>query len=245
MFSKSHIIDEIRRTTGANNNRPLGQRQFERETGIKRSDWRGKFWARWGDALTDAGFPPNVPPARINEDTILKSLMNLTLKLGRFPTRDEIKLEKNINADFPSITIITKRIGLKKTQLEKLLEFSIKSNCSKAEKIFAIELSQLPTKISDSQANINNETSQIHGFVYMLKSGKHYKIGRTKSIGRREYELSIQLPEKPKEIHYIKTDDTIGIENYWHERFKNRRKNGEWFELSKEDVAAFKRRKFM
>jgi hypothetical protein len=83
------------------------------------------------------------------------------------------------------------------------------------------------------------------GFVYLLKSGRHFKVGRTNSAGRRERELSIQLPERAEQVHVIETDNPVGIERYWHQRFAARRKNGEWFELAPADVKALKRRKFM
>jgi Meiotically up-regulated gene 113 len=85
------------------------------------------------------------------------------------------------------------------------------------------------------------------GFVYLLKSGRFYKIGRSNAAGRRERELDIQLPEKATNLHVIRTDDPVGIEAYWHRRFASRRvrPDAEWFSLSADEIAAFRRRKFM
>ena len=77
------------------------------------------------------------------------------------------------------------------------------------------------------------------------KDGENYKIGQSKYPGRREYDLVIKLPEEPKLLHKIITDDPSGIEAYWHKRFQNRRKGGEWFDLIADDIKAFKQRKFM
>ena len=49
-----------------------------------------------------------------------------------------------------------------------------------------------------------------HGFVYLLKSGRHYKIGHTLDVGRRRYDLAIRLPEPVTEEHVIRTDDPRG-----------------------------------
>ncbi len=83
------------------------------------------------------------------------------------------------------------------------------------------------------------------GYVYLLKSGKYYKIGKTNNPDRRQYEISLQLAEKLHHIHSIETDDPSGIEAYWHNRFREKRLEGEWFALTASDIKIFRRRKFM
>jgi len=57
-MTKLYIIREIKRTTQANGGTPLPKLKFESETGIKRYDWFGVYWARWSDALREAGSMP-------------------------------------------------------------------------------------------------------------------------------------------------------------------------------------------
>jgi hypothetical protein len=101
-----------------------------------------------------------------------------------------------------------------------------------------------PTQQTSEDTDVANDESAF-GYVYLIKSGKHHKIGHSNSAGRREYELAIQLPERATTVHTISTDDPLGIEAYWHRRFESKRLNGEWFNLNAADIRAFKRRKFM
>ena len=69
-MNKLHILDEIRRAAAANGGVPLGRRRFRNETGIKESDWYGKFWRSWGEAVREAGYQPNKVQTAFAEDLV-------------------------------------------------------------------------------------------------------------------------------------------------------------------------------
>ena len=95
--------------------------------------------------------------------------------------------------------------------------------------------------VPNAEPEDDGKVSDLVGEVYLFKSGRYYKIGKTKDTVRRGSEIRIQLPERVNLIHSIKTDDPSGIESYWHNRFESKRMNGEWFDLNPSDVKAFKR----
>jgi hypothetical protein len=76
--TRDYILAEIRRTTAENRGVPLGKQRFSALTGVKRHDWFGKYWAKWSDALREAGFTPNIRSAAVPEADLLGHLTLLT-----------------------------------------------------------------------------------------------------------------------------------------------------------------------
>lgn len=243
-MDKQSIIDEIKRTARENGGVPLGRGRFANETGIRISEWSGRFWARWGDALRDAGFEPNAPQGAHQTDELINCLVTLARQLGHFPVDAELRLKASQDKSFPSHTIWRSHFGRKNDFITHMLDYcSTRPSLADVAEMCAAAIPAKPT--AGGRQNHASEKAEEFGFVYLIRSGKHYKIGRSNSAGRRQYELAIQLPDKAQKGHEIRTDDPVGIEAYWHSRFAAKRKNGEWFELAAADIAAFRRRKFM
>ncbi len=95
-------------------------------------------------------------------------------------------------------------------------------------------------RVSAKEQNKISNGKKTIGYVYLLRSGRHYKIGKANQLDKRIYQLKQALPEEPVLIHSIETSDPFGIEQYWHRRFKKFRKGGEFFELTDEAVEEFK-----
>lgn len=240
-LSKDQIVEEIKRSAAANGGIPPGWRKFRTDTGIGERDWLGKHWARWSEALRDAGFESNQFNEPYTEDELLERYAQMTLEFGRLPTDRDIRLAVSRGAQLPNGKTLAGKFGGKTRLVEKLEEYC--QSRPQYSQIVAFCKAYVPRDRTNGDAP-TGEDGQI-GFVYLMKSAKYYKIGKAMLTERRHRELAIQLPERLIFVHEIKTDDPFGIETYWHNRFANKRRNGEWFELTAADVAAFKRRKFM
>ena len=235
------ILSEIRRTAEANGGVPLGKLRFESETGIKESDWSGRYWARWGDALREAGFEPNVMQGPYDELDLLQEVVGVVADLGKWPTTAELKLYARQHPGFPSHNTI-RRLGSRADQARLVIDRQ--SDLALSDDVLAI-CQHVVEQVKKEPPAERPAHSGPNGFVYLLKSGRYFKIGHSNDPGRRAYEVRLQMPEKVTFIHEIETDDPRGIEAYWHRRFAERRQNGEWFVLDRSDIAAFRSRKSM
>jgi hypothetical protein len=180
------------------------------------------------------------------KEELLKSYANLAVELGRLPLEADLRMRAKHDSEFPSHTSFAARLGSKLERVELLLKYC-RANPEFAAITPLCEEYKSKTKQpkSNDSSDVSSKPEAEIGYVYLIKSGRFYRISHTTATGQREYELVIQLSEKLSTVHTICSDDPLGIEAYWHNRFNDKRKNGEWFELDAADVAAFKRRNFM
>ena len=238
MPTREGIVAQIRELAAQNGGKPLGRARFESETGVRESDWLGRFWTSWGEAIREAGFEPNEMQGKVlSDEELLAHWAALARRLGHPPTAPELRLHRRANSDFPSWNTFSNRLGSKNQIIARLLG----SDDEELREVLGTGSLEAPLGADDDPLNY----PRIEGYVYLMRSGRYHKIGRANHVGRRHYEVGLQLPEGLTVVHVIATDDPVGIERYWHARFGDRRANGEWFKLDRADVAAFRRRKYM
>jgi hypothetical protein len=230
------ILAEIRRIATGNGGKPPGAQLFRSATGIIESKWRGIYWARWGDALGEAGYSANEWQGRLDTAQLLRRVAEITRERGAIPTYSELELMRRSDPSVPNPKTLRQHFSGRAGLIETL-----RSYCDGNEGFDAVRLA-LPKP--EEEALRREGGNPDEGWVYLLKSGHYYKVGRSDQLEARVKKISIALPEATALIHAIRTDDPPGIEAYWHRRFAGRRANGEWFKLTACDIAAFSRRKF-
>lgn len=240
-MDREAILNEIRRAAAENGGVVPGQEQFERLTGISMGKWRGKFWLRWSEAVSEAGLTPGRMKEAHSHDVVFACLAQLTRKYGHFPKYAEVRIERERDKSFPHHSVFN-RLGNQAERIAQLRAFA----GERAEYADILDLLPKAEAVGPEESASPSDGEAVgDGYVYMLKLGKHYKIGKTFAVPRRHRQIALELPEKPDAVHSIRTDDPEGIEAYWHKRFAHKQTNGEWFSLDPQDVKVFKRRKFM
>ncbi|WP_395943916.1 GIY-YIG nuclease family protein [Brevundimonas sp.] len=234
---RDEIIREIRRLSAGAGQAP-GQKAFTRDTGIQEHQWRGKYWARWSDALLEAGFAPNEKTGALDSDAVLMTVIRACRHYGRVPTRDEMDLLRQTDPAVPSSNAIARHLGGRVDMIETI------RRRVEGDDGFRDVAALLPAPSMKRAEKVVSPSRATEGSVYLIRSGDFYKIGRSDDLERRVKEIRTALPDKATLVHTIRTDDPPGIEAYWHRRFADRRANGEWFKLISVDVSAFRKRKF-
>lgn len=234
MYTKEEILKEVKRTTRENGGKPLGAARFRSATGIGRYDWN-RYWALFTELQQEAVSKHNEPWRRVSDKILIKKMISKIRKYGNYPSLSRLHIDGVKDKNFP-FTIIKKR-G-QKYIVKKIVEYcknkkGYKDILKACQPI--IEKFDKKEKIDDSVTISELEE------VYLLKSGLDYKIGHADDPIRRASEIGTLLAERPELIHSFKTDDPAGVESYWHKRFQEKRKRGEWFKLNSQDVKAFKR----
>ncbi len=216
------VLNAVRTLASKTGSTP-GKKAFANLTGISEGQW-SRWWPRWNDLVVAAGLEPNERTPRTDEHESLRQIARLALVLGRVPARADIRIARRDNEALPGDGVAGRLLegGRLGDRLRELVD----------------EIPELE-EIVGSPTEPPVEVGQIGGYVYLLRSGNHYKIGATTDVLRREGELQIAVPGGVTPIHHLATDDPYGIEAYWHRRFAQQRTNGEWFLLDRNDVIAF------
>lgn len=84
------------------------------------------------------------------------------------------------------------------------------------------------------------EKRKSPGYVYFVQCNNVVKIGMAKDLNNRVKVYGVNSPFKTKLLHYIKTENKKELEAFFHETFSNKRTDGEWFELTKQDIKDIK-----
>ena len=230
--TRARIIGEIRRIACENAGTPPGIKRFIALTGIGRGEWQGKIWARWSEAVKEAGLTPNLRQGPLEKTGLLVCMATAIRALQRIPSDAELSLLRRAGSRIPTNQTYVRHFGGKPGLLQHLKQWS---GTTPGWSDVAAILAHVPDEPE------LDEPGEATGAVYLLRHGPHHKIGCSKQPEDRITELRLMLPPRTHLVHIIRTDDPHGVESYWHRRFSERRVQGEWFKLTRPDVAAFRR----
>jgi len=91
------------------------------------------------------------------------------------------------------------------------------------------------------QTNTTIKPQKKLGYIYLIESGGYHKIGVSKNPLKRISQLMTIPPFNAEIIDQVYSDDIYKLEERMHNYFCEQRTNGEWFDLSDNDVLEIKK----
>jgi hypothetical protein len=116
---------------------------------------------------------------------LIEKFIGLARELRRFPVATEVKMKARSDDSFPSRNTFA-RFGSKQQFATRILNYC--KDRAGYDDIIPL-CRPIATVAPDESIKEETEPVEVSGFVYLMRSGRHYKIGRSNAAGRREYEL--------------------------------------------------------
>lgn len=110
---REHILAEIKRLASENDGKAPGRAYFQQQTGIAESEWYGKIWVRWSDAVREAGISPNEMNERLPSDFVLDKYAEVCRHYGRPPSSAELRFYGRNTPGFVSHNTFATHFGSK------------------------------------------------------------------------------------------------------------------------------------
>jgi len=97
-----------------------------------------------------------------------------------------------------------------------------------------------PVRMHSQAADSRPSNHPTGGYVYLVRSQYGVKIGKSVNVKSRTRLFEVKLPFPISVEHYAWFDDYSYAERDLHKRYHAKRLEGEWFDLSKDDIAQIK-----
>jgi len=244
-MTRDEVLEAIRVTAEANGGTPLGERRFTRETGIAKHHWQK--YGTLGKLQEELGFSVNEMNKAKSEGDLVDQFISLCSRYQKFPTEQQLKQARQEDPSSFASHGTFDRLGKTKA----LKAATIVAALSEEQTLNPMQQAALDICLpiaEQGEVETTDPDAKLVGcgYVYLFRDGKAYKIGNSTDPDSRRAALQTGNPRRISLVHRIITDDPKGIEDYWHRRFSQYRiritEGHEWFNLSRDDIAAFKAR---
>lgn len=185
-MDKEQILDAIRRCAEENGGRAVGKGRFEKLTGITEAQWAGRYWLRWSDAVVEAGYQASLMTTALPDEAVLDALVAFIRELGHYPVSAEFRMRRRTHPTFPDHKVF-RRFGNKPDVAARVIAHVANNPDMSDVTAICQPIAAEPSRAAPQ----SDDDVPVAGQVYLMKSGTHYKIGRSNAAGRRAYELAI------------------------------------------------------